>query len=131
MRKAMAYSTVGLGLFLGLYGVSEFIYTLNNAQNLFSVVLRSNPDLSNDPAVKAAFGMVISQAKDLKVLTYIIPGFILTCIGFGLAFLSDIIERLNSYSKAGDEIMKEIVGLMAGEDNIVESTNEVQHKKEG
>jgi hypothetical protein len=131
MRKVMAYSTIALGLFLALYGVSEFIYIINNAQNLFNTVLRSNPDLLNAPAVKVAFGIAISQATDLKVLTYIIPGFILTAIGFGLAFLSDIIERLDSYTETGGQIMKGVVGLMSGEDDNVELTNEVQHKKEG
>jgi hypothetical protein len=130
MRKVMAYSTIALGLFLTLYGVSEFIYTLKTIEGIFSSISQ-NPNLLNNPAVAAILNMAISQATDFKVLTYIIPGFILTSIGFGLTFLSDIIERLDSYSKAGDKIIEGVVDLMTGEDNIIELTNEVQNKKEG
>lgn len=130
MRKAFGYTTIMFGLVGIIYGFSEYMYALESVQHLLGGMIQLNPELLNDPAFQAIINIAIGQATAMKVLTYIVPGLILISLGVGLIFLADIIEKLDGYSKAGNEIIQGLTGALSSENDIVELINEVQNTKE-
>lgn len=130
MRKAFGYTTIMFGLVGIIYGFSEYMYALESVQYLLGGMIEFNPELLNDPEFQAIINIAIGQVTAMKVLTYIVPGLILVSLGVGLIFLVNIIEKLDGYSKTGNEIIQSLTGALSGEGDIIELKNEVQNTKE-
>lgn len=126
VRKVIGYGLIALGMMGVLYGFSEFMYTLKSTQMILGKIIEMKPALFNDPVYQAIINVSIGQSTAMKVLTYIVPGFIMTGIGFLLLFINQIIEHFEGIEKVVGEIVK---GLVSDEPIVL--TEEVTDEKRG
>ena len=106
VRKLIGYGLITLGLMGVLYGFSEYIYALKSSQMILGKIIDMKPQLFNDPTYQAIINISIGQATAMKVLTYIVPGFIISALGFVLLYINQIIEHFEGIESVVGEVVK-------------------------
>jgi hypothetical protein len=129
-RKVIGYGIITLGLVSVGYGFSEYMYALKSVQMILGKIIEIKPALYGDPMYQSIINIAIGQATAMKVLTYIVPGFIISSVGFISLFLDEVIQRLDSYADTGAKILDEAAKIFKADDEkIVDLTEDMEIKE--
>jgi hypothetical protein len=130
MRRAIGYGLIIFGMMGILYGFSEYMYALRSTQMILGRIMEMKPQLFNDPTYQAIINLAMGQSTAMKVLAYIVPGFIVAALGFMITYMDDIIKRLDGYAEAGAKVLDELNNVFNSQDEIIELTDEMEIKDE-
>jgi hypothetical protein len=131
-RRVIGYGLIALGIMAVIYGFSEYMYALKSVQVVLGKIIKMKPQLFNDPVYQAIINISIGQATAMKVLTYIVPGFIISGIGFILIFLDDVIKRLDGFAEAGTAVLKSLDDAFSplGQEETIDLTEGMESKEQ-